>query len=81
MPLPPHRYLDYDSTWVDYYSHDPFPSGFSLKDSSVPFVWGGEVTMFTEGVDATNLDCRVWPRAAAIAERFWSDKEVCVCAC
>ena len=27
--------------------------------------------MWTEHVDHTNLECRMWPRAGAIAARLW----------
>ncbi|CAH2098633.1 unnamed protein product [Euphydryas editha] len=34
---------------------------------------GGESILWTDIVDSTNLDYHVWPRAAAVAERLWSD--------
>ncbi|XP_064073369.1 chitooligosaccharidolytic beta-N-acetylglucosaminidase [Vanessa tameamea] len=38
-----------------------------------PNMLGGEVAMWSEYVDSQALDTRVWPRAAAVAERLWAD--------
>jgi hexosaminidase len=32
--------------------------------------------MWTEHVNAATIDSRIWPRLAAVAERFWSPREV-----
>ena len=39
-------------------------------------ILGGETTMWTEFISPEILHNRVWPRAAVIAERLWSPREV-----
>jgi hexosaminidase len=60
-----------------HYSIDPL-SGLSagLNPEQTARILGGEACMWSEYVSAETVDSRVWPRAAAIAERLWSPAEV-----
>ncbi len=69
-------YLDAMNSAGEYYLADPLPSSAPLTPEQRKLVLGGEICMFGEHVYARTIDSRVWPRTAAIAERFWSPEQV-----
>ena len=62
-------YLDLYLTAASHYAADPLQG---VPDSLAGRVLGGEAEMWSEFADSVLYDSRVWPRAAAVAERLWS---------
>jgi hexosaminidase len=70
-------YLDYLKPAATHYRVDPLDGAAgSLDPAQTARILGGEACMWSEYVSAETVDSRVWPRMAAIAERFWSSQEV-----
>jgi hexosaminidase len=66
-------YLDLGWTAARHYSFDPMGgAAANLTPEQKELILGGESCMWSEYVNAENIDSRIWPRNAAIAERFWS---------
>lgn len=59
-----------------HYLADPLPEDTPLTPEQQKLILGGEICMWAEHVDVRSLDSRTWPRAAAIAERFWSPQSI-----
>ncbi|MGB5813613.1 MAG: family 20 glycosylhydrolase, partial [Thermoanaerobaculia bacterium] len=70
-------YLDQLESAESYYTSDPFAEeAADLTAEQQGLILGGEASMWTEFSDAENIDARIWPCAAAVAERLWSPREV-----
>jgi hexosaminidase len=70
-------YLDLGWSAARHYAVDPMgdaAAGLSSEEKQRNL--GGESCMWSEYVNAENIDSRIWPRNAAIAERLWSSAEV-----
>ncbi|CAL8125123.1 unnamed protein product [Prunus armeniaca] len=67
-------YLDHlDVPWEDTYNAEPLEG---INDvSQQKLVLGGEVCMWGETADTSDVQQTIWPRAAAAAERLWSRRE------
>ena len=63
-------------TW-HHYAIDPMANAAtSLSPEEEQRILGGEACMWAEFVSSENIDSRIWPRTAAIAERLWSPQQV-----
>jgi len=66
-------YLDLGWSAARHYAMDPLGGpAAALTPEQKQLILGGESCIWSEYVNAENIDSRVWPRNAAIAERLWS---------
>ncbi len=70
-------YLDLGWRAARHYAVDPMSGpAASLTPEQQQLILGGESCMWAEYVNAENVDSRIWPRNAAVAERLWSPQNV-----
>jgi hexosaminidase len=70
-------YLDLVEPASRHYAVDPLSGeAAGLSPEEQKMVLGGEACMWAEMVTPENVDSRLWPRTAAIAERLWSPQDV-----
>lgn len=68
-------YLDLNEPASRHYSVDPLQGAIGkLTPQQQAYVLGGETNMWTEYVSPETIEGRIWPRAAAVAERLWSSQ-------
>ncbi|XP_059059612.1 probable beta-hexosaminidase fdl [Achroia grisella] len=56
------------NSWQRVYEYRPWGRNSAWN------VEGGEATVWSSSLSVGGLDARVWPRAAALAERLWTDR-------
>ncbi|XP_045139187.1 chitooligosaccharidolytic beta-N-acetylglucosaminidase-like isoform X2 [Portunus trituberculatus] len=60
--------------WQTVYNNSPHTIAMTLTGSpNTELILGGEAALWTEQADTNTVDAKVWPRAAALAERLWSN--------
>jgi hexosaminidase len=70
-------YIDLIQSAAQHYAVDPTSGGAAnLSPEESARILGGEDTMWSEYVSPENIDSRIWPRTAPIAERLWSPQNV-----
>lgn len=69
-------YIDLSHSAAQHYKNDPITSEMILTKEQEVRILGAEATMWAELVNEENVESRLWPRVAAIAERFWSSGDL-----
>ena len=70
-------YLDLMYSAARHYGVDPLADGAAdLNDEQKKLILGGEACEWAEYITPELADSRIWPRAAAVAERLWSPADV-----
>jgi hexosaminidase len=70
-------YLDLMQPASQHYRVDPLEGATAnLTPEQKSHILGGEACMWVEFATPENVDTRIWPRMAAIAERLWSPEDV-----
>ena len=69
-------YVDLNWPASRHYAVDPISAPANLGPEEKQRILGGEACMWSEYVSPENIDSRLWPRTAAIAERLWSRQDV-----
>lgn len=69
------NYINYGPDWKEgnaayYYCN---PRGFNGTDEQKKLVLGGIAAVWGEFINSANIESILWPRAAAVAERLWSN--------
>ena len=59
--------------WRDMYRVEP---AASLSATEASQLVGGEMCMWGETVDASEIESTIWPRGGAVAEKLWSSRAV-----
>lgn len=66
-------YLDLMLPAEEHYAVDPLGgSAAALSHEEAARIYGGEACSWSEFISAENLELKLWPRLAAVAERLWS---------
>ena len=70
-------YLDAIQPAAQHYLVDPLSGpGAMLTPAQQKLILGGEACMWEEFASDESVESRIWPRAAAVAERLWSPQQV-----
>lgn len=70
-------YVDLMWSAERHYATEPLSgAAANLTPEEQKRILGGEACMWSEYVSPENIDSRIWPRTAAIAERLWSPQDV-----
>jgi hexosaminidase len=69
-------YFDHMAPAEYFYLNDPLPADSQLTPEEATRVIGGESCAWGEFLSPENIDSRIWPRNAALAERLWSPRDV-----
>jgi len=70
-------YIDLNEPASQHYAVDPLgKAAAQLTSEEQARILGGEATMWSEFTTPEIVENRIWPRTAAIAERFWSPASV-----